>query len=241
MKNFKIITTLIAIFFLTQQSDAQIKFGITAGANLSKSEIDIGTISINTKHKPGLTIGVSAEKKIGTHFSLNSSILYNQKGYVLKDLFGANDDSKLIINYNYIDIPLEVGYTYKKFKITGGPYVSYALGGKASINDQSPVGYLIGEKYDDEPLKIKPSFKKVSIQNADPNVAYMHALDFGLNIGIGYKLGPCLIQAKYSLGINNISPRIEEVEGLPSMIEQNRSMSLTATYFFEKKNTKDKI
>ena len=70
--------------------------------------------------------------------------------------------------------------------------------------------------------------------DTDEFVSFHRALDYGLNVGLGYTAGPVLLSANYSLGLGNTIPGYdgggEDFSDDNKMT--NKGFSVSATYFF---------
>ncbi len=101
------------------------------------------------------------------------------------------------------------------FQVFAGPYVAVGLGGR-----QTGVGY---------------ETKNQNTTHSDFDYSYpltygqsggYRRLDLGVNVGVGYRVGPLQLQAGYGLGLRNLYRY-----ATPSY---NRVAQLTATYFWGK-------
>jgi hypothetical protein len=100
-----------------------------------------------------------------------------------------------------------VALSYINLPLMGKYYVMKGL----SIEAGPQVGYLVGADYDG--TDVKDNFKK---------------LDFGANIGIGYKLENGLnFGARYNLGLSNIN----NVDGISDK-NRNSVLQVSVGYFF---------
>ena len=80
------------------------------------------------------------------------------------------------LKLNYIDIPLDFVYNAGDLSINVGPYLGFLLSAKTSSGDIS--------------IDVKDS---------------VSSLDFGLNAGLAYNLGPVSVGAQYGLGLANVN------------------------------------
>jgi hypothetical protein len=93
------------------------------------------------------------------------------------------------------------------------------------------VTYQGHSESDKGEIKMKPAYEVVNHSNEE---GAFTALDYGFNAGVGYKVGPVLIQAGYSLGLGNMTPAYE---GDPASERDdykisNRVITLSVSYFF---------
>lgn len=117
--------------------------------------------------------------------------------------------------YNYLEIPIHFAYKLDAFQIYAGPYVAIGIGAKNEWDNIST--YDDGEVYRYEgENRYKPVFGEVGEGDISSGESPFRALDFGLNFGIGYEVGPILINAGYSMGLGNLTPAYEGFGGDPS-------------------------
>ena len=116
-KAFLTIITLSAFYFSNAQD-----FGVRAGVNYSKQ---ISFMDIED-YKLGYQAGLTSKIKLSEKLSFNPSLVWSTKGYAYKyDLYTNEDDAALIlkgkatnvVNFNFIEIPLNFGYTLKLGKV----------------------------------------------------------------------------------------------------------------------------
>jgi hypothetical protein len=180
----KKVVTLCSIVCLALGAKAQTSFGPMLGLNLSNANTKVFGDKIDTKMKIGFHVGAIANIAIGDHFSIMPGVLYSGKGAKI-------DDVDATASLNYIEVPINVAYWFGqpdggRFFIQAGPYLGYCLGGKAKIDGMDDETFKIGND------EMEDDFK---------------ALDFGVNLGLGYKLPMGLFaKAQYGLGLANILP-----------------------------------
>lgn len=209
-KTFLTIITLSTFFFTNAQD-----FGLRAGLNYSKQKDNF--IDKND-FKLGYQIGVTSKMDLGKNISFNPSLVWSTKGYKLKNDLYTNQDEGLnlnmklkeIVNLNYIEMPLNLGYTLKLGKVNpiiqAGPYLSYLISGKHT-------SYLDNKKY--------PSHKI--------DVRDLNRFDYGLNFSLGAEISKFQVLANYAYGIGN------QIKNSNSdYYIKNRSFQLMLNYYFKK-------
>lgn len=250
MKKSNRFLMLIALAALTFSASAQINFGIKVGGNLSnvKQDYKDSDYEIATKMKIGFHIGLTSDIPINEMFSFQPGLLFTTKGYNLDldELFedfegdiprSVNADGIEIDGYartslNYIEIPLNIAFKANDFQIFAGPYLALGIGGKDKMDfSVSAMGY--SEDFKEE-IKLKPAFGEVKDEDLGDDESAFSALDYGLNFGLGYNVGPILIQAGYSLGLGNITPKYEGMSDTDrsDYKDLNRVITLSVSYFF---------
>ncbi len=155
-------------------SQAQIKYGVKAGANFYKvtGEEDL---EASRKTKIGLAGGAFVNFSLSETFSVQPELLYSQEGNKQKE-GSASIDLKL----NYINIPVLLQYNASGFYGETGPQVGFLTSAKV----KSKMGS------DEETTDVKDSFKSI-------NFSWAVGLGYRLSNGLG-------IGARYNIGISNI-------------------------------------
>ncbi len=140
---------LFSIIFLTISINAQIKYGVTGGANFSKF---IGKDSRNFNFRTGLSAGAFLEYPINEYFSFIPQLLYSVKGAFSPAQPSLATTAKRIKGntptgavsggvdfaydvdekYEYVDIPLFLNYSLKfgktdRIMAFAGPSVNFLL------------------------------------------------------------------------------------------------------------------
>ena len=92
--------------------------GVKGGANWT--EVTANNFPKDRNYRTGLAIGITYDYLFKKHFSASADIIYNQRGFtndiIFTDDLGNPTGRKEIIklNYDYITIPLKVGFNYGK-------------------------------------------------------------------------------------------------------------------------------
>lgn len=119
MHKYMVTLAIVVSLFLTPSvSDAQIRFGIRAGANASN--ISFKNLP-NKSEKFGFHAGVFTEIPILPDFmTLQPELSYSVKGTTFKPL-----NTKQTLNMNYVDFFLPVAFKLSMFDLQVGPFASY--------------------------------------------------------------------------------------------------------------------
>lgn len=171
------------VFALVAQVAIAQSFGIKGGVNFANMSFSNSGLNISPKSIIGFHFGAVAEFELQESLSFNTGILYSLKGYKIKmDILGESMEATEKLNY--LEIPLNFAYKFplnetSKFFVQAGPYLGYALSGKA--------------KSDGESTDIK--FEKGG----------MKRLDFGIGFGPGVEFGPIVASVNYQLGLANVA------------------------------------
>lgn len=246
MKKLNVLLSLLILVGIAFSAKAQVEFGIKAGANFSNISQDFkdSDFEMTTKIKPGFHLGVIADVPFSDNFSFQPGLLYSSKGYNLdieksmENILGeplpdgASIDGYFRGTFNYIEVPLNFAFKANDFQIFAGPYVALGLSGKQKYD--FTIKYMGFSSSDDDEMKLKPVFGEVKAEDLDDDEDAFTALDYGINAGVGYKVGPVLIQAGYSLGLGNMTPLYEgdsDSDRADYKIS-NRVITLSASFFF---------
>lgn len=171
--------TLILIV-LTSYAFSQGHFvGMKGGLSFSKVR-DAVFYAKNIDMRKGFTVGLTYEYKLKNNILLGADLLYMQKGYNF-DISFTNEEGIVVgegkshHNYNYISLPLKVGYS---------------IGGKVSgFFNLGIVPALLTDAYYDisDPEGILPNmdeFKKQDIKESTPNFELSGLAEIGANYKI---------------------------------------------------------
>ncbi len=170
--------------------------------------------------------------------SLQTGLLFTRKGYTEKPI-GINPQGIISVegqskdSYNYIELPVSAAFKLKKFQIYAGPYIAIGISGKSKNEYTIITSTNVSESSGTVNYKSKFGEIKIDNNNNEPEY-YFRALDYGINLGIGYQLGPILINTGFSLGLGNMTPKYEGSDVHKDIKERNRVANLSVTYFFGK-------
>ena len=191
-----------------------------------KVGLNIATVSITGDNAPspssrvGFQVGATLDLPAGKLFSVQPSLLYTTKGYIVSQ---GGSDGTLTSNYVELPVNLVLGIPLSdNFKILGqlGPYVALCTGGKAKVSG-SVGGVSLDETRD---LKVGTG--------SDSDIK---AVDFGLNGGVGFEVSNIQAMVSYGVGLTNVSPNSTS-SGSSDAKVYNRTFQITLGYFFGGKN-----
>lgn len=204
----KITLLALAMLFVTVLSNAQLKFGVKAGANLSnfttKSEFIRYVNGANSYQ-----FGVLFQAKV-LDFAIQPEVLYSVKG----GKFNNSRLSSLLTDTEFesqnIEIPVNIQYGFDaglaRFYVQGGPYVAFLTGGKI---DGSTALFK----------NIKETF---------------NPMDFGLGLGAGAEMLGVQLAIRCDWGLSKIGKE-ELVPGNdvnPYNELKNTNVSISLAYLF---------
>lgn len=123
MKKFAVAVIVAVSGLLAVPANAQLRFGIKGGANISK--VSISKDVMNSDNVTGFNIGPMVEMKLPVvGIGLDAAILYSQRGVET-----LNETMKT----SYLDVPVnlkwKIGLPLVKPYLAAGPYVSFRVGG----------------------------------------------------------------------------------------------------------------
>jgi hypothetical protein len=202
-----ILTALVAVCGVFAMSAQATTYGAKVAYNSATvSDTDDAEEDVSSKPLSGFSIGAYAEISLSDAFSIQPEVLYSTKG-VKGESSEAGQSLEVTMKLSYIDIPVMAKYYVTKgFSLEVGPQVSFLLAadGESAISE--------GDDSVTVSVDIKDSFESV---------------DFGLNMGAGYKLDSGLnFGLRYGLGLATIVK--ESGDDSP----KNNVFSLSAGYSF---------
>lgn len=173
------LVAAIAVLGLSQ-TDAQVKFGIKAGPQLTNL---VGDDVEELDSKIGFNVGGYANIRFSEQFAFQPELVYSLQG-AKGEAFGTD----VTLNTSYINVPLMVKwYAYDGLNFEFGPQVGFNVASKVKV-DGSTLEIADGTYDFDE------------VYGEDPET-----VDFGVNIGAGYELPMGLnFGLRYSLGLTDI-------------------------------------
>lgn len=133
MKKIFGVIALAAAFMFAVPAQAQLKFGVKAGLNVSKASLDKGVLSAD--NRTGFFVGPMAEFTLPViGLGVDAALLYDNKSVKV----GAEGES-VSSTLHYIDIPINVKYTIGLGSLASvygatGPQFSYNIGGKSILD-----------------------------------------------------------------------------------------------------------
>jgi len=224
MKHLTRTLLIIGLIAINSQMQAQVKFGVKAGLNMANisQNFEDSDNEMATKMRFAYHFGGVVSFGFGDIVQLQTGILYSSKGgnIDLEDEFGSDVEVDGYYRYilHFVEIPANFIFGLPAgFQVYAGPYVAVGLGGREKWDYTAKSDtYELSAKGD---IKLKPVFGKVGEGDLGDDEDAFYALDFGLNFGIGYEVGPVLIHTGYSLGLGNM---FAESEGSDMARKDNR-------------------
>lgn len=186
---------LITGLMCSSSTFAQANVWFGGGVNFSKMRKVYANEAFSTEDTPrtGFNLGLSFAQSINENMGIETSVIYDTKGYVTKMDDALN--TTLRFKTHYLDIyPVSLQYYVPysdKSRFYGelGPYLGVGLFGKQSQRDDN--GY--------------------NEEDIDWGALELERFDFGLNLGVGYELNKALqCELSYDLGLKNITDNTNE-------------------------------
>ncbi len=203
MKKLFLLTALV-LFSLTI-SIAQVNFGAKAGVNFSNFSGD----NEHNEMRTGFHVGVVAELEISEQFSVQPELVYSAQGADYKNSGFEGGFYDGAYKLNYINVPVVAKY-----------YVSEGL----SLEVGPQVGFLISAKEDWEDINTGESAEDDDVKDS------FKGIDFGANLGIGYKMESGLnFGAHYNLGFADLN---DDPETFGTDTYKNSVIQVSVGYFF---------
>jgi hypothetical protein len=174
------ILVVVAVAILTAGSaQAQFKFGVRAGFNLTNlsfgKELPGSLIRSDTRFKPGFQMGVVGDYSFGESFAIQPGLVFATQGCAIKHYDGTE-------NLYYLQLPVNARYQLDlgqtKLLLQAGPYLGYGLGGEWEDGEDIVMG-----SGDDADYK---------------------AFDFGVGVGAGLRFGKIQAVLGYNIGLIDI-------------------------------------
>ncbi len=198
----KIFAAAALMLLIAVPASAQFSYGLKAGLNVSKASLDWSTVS--SDNQTGFFVGPMVEFTVPlVGVGVDASLLYNNKGMKLKDITSGNSFSQTL---QYIDIPINLKYTYGLGSIAG---VFVTTGPQFSFNISS------------KKLKIADYTLKSS--------------EFSWNVGLGAKLlGHLQVAYNYNIAIGKTS-EFEYYDTAMNLVKgklKNNTHQISLAYMF---------
>lgn len=172
MKKSVVLIVIVLLGFVAVPAEAQIKFGVKGGVNVSKASISKEVLA--TKNVTGFNIGPMVEFQLPlVGVGMDAALLYSQKGFKAQDDGGIDKSMKT----DYLEIPVnfkwKIGIPLVKFFLAAGPYINFRVAGDKIWEIPGGVG---------DQLKSKSFGAGL---NFGAGVELLSHLQLGFNYGLG--------------------------------------------------------
>lgn len=177
-------------------------FGIFAGINFQNiNGKDASGIELENDLVLRYNAGVNFEIPIAPEFYIQPGLQFIAKGTKGPMMYTTNSETHTInreLKMNYLEVP--ISFVFKPLLGNGhmilgfGPYISYALNGKATFTGETV------------PADVDIQFMKSAPINDPNNLIYFKRMDMGANFFVGYQLANGInILLNSQLGLANIN------------------------------------
>ena len=199
----KNILILCLGLFFSVNIDAQSRWGIKAGVNLSEINTKVRAYKVDgTNVRFGFHAGLMFEYDIIPAFVLQHELLFIQNG-TSTDAEAGEYNRKNTTTINQLQLPINLKYNLGldnlRLFITTGPYIGYGLSAKREISGENTSVDLYNEN--------------------------LKRFDFGVGIGAGINLRHFIFGINYQHGIINLS-KIYDIK------YKMRTLQLSLGYLF---------
>jgi hypothetical protein len=203
MKNLLKLVMVVCLMFAVGSLQAQTKFGIKGGLNMSTMTFKMMGITVDPKSLMGFHFGAIAEMPLSGNLFVQPGIFYSSKG----SKFEVGTE-KFQANPTFIDIPINLLYKLDlgsaRLVVNAGPYLAYGISGDQDFSTGTKEAIKWGS-------------------NAETDM--MKPMDYGLNFGAGVELSSIIISVNYGLGLSNLSPE-------SSVTFKNKVIGISVAYMF---------
>lgn len=182
------------------QTDAQVKFGVKAGPQITNLIGD--DVSDDKEAKVGVNVGGYANIRFSEQLAFQPELLFSLQGNKQtekEEALGTTTTWESKNNLSYINVPLMLKwYAYEGLNFEFGPQVGFNVGAKNETT-----------------MKISNNDGTITTES-DRDIENIETVDFGLNIGAGYELPMGLnFGLRYTHGLTNI---VKDVDAKNSVI-----------------------
>lgn len=207
---FVIIFCLFASLCKAQENRWSVN--LTAGMGFSNVYVDTDN-QTNSDVKPGYQFGGSVRYTFPYRMFLQSGLILQSKGAKYQEqntywsgggLILENEHNglhltkqKTSVNSIYLQLPLIIGYKFMlkddvSINISGGPYLAYGIGGRATIDSQSETGEMVTDH--------KNIFGNDAWKRFDSGVIATLGVEFRkISLNMGYDFGMINIDRVYDV------------------------------------------
>lgn len=130
MKKHLLSIVFVAVALMTSSvADAQIRFGVKAGLNLSSLSLTSSNLTWDFKHQAGFHVGAVVDFKVPlAGLGADISVLYDQRNFKTSNGDGTFSNDKL----KYLSFPINIKYTFgfdevASLYLATGPQFSFNL------------------------------------------------------------------------------------------------------------------
>lgn len=190
-------------------------------AGITYSSIHISDDMLDGEDGPdskiGFMLGAALEIGLNEKFAVQPELVFIQKGAQSEESAGG-ETLKQTLTINYLEVPVLFKAKFGKFYANAGPSFAFGLGGKDKWEYTAP-GISEEEEYDvkfgDDPGNTDDTY-------------FDNAFDLGFQLGVGYQVGPVVLDLRYGLGLSNLNDEPDGFSG--DWAIKNRSLQFTVGF-----------
>jgi len=241
----KALFLAIAFSLTASFAFSQLSFGPRVGLNISKYDYNWNTNweEPEVKFRFGQSVGAVMNLNLGKIILFQPAVSLIVKG-VANDVTSWESGDKIYQGYQrdrilYLEIPLNfaVGINVGpgNLQIFAGPYVAIGLNGTQVMDYEKNENGIRTTTSGTENIELTNSmtqseFEKDKISNRR---SAQRSLDYGFDVGLGYKVNHLLFNVGYAMGLANLQPDISGDEYKAEDYKySNRTIFITVAWLF---------
>ncbi len=231
----KVLFAALAVCLLAAQPiQAQLRFGIKGGANITSLSADKNAMINEIKNAANYQVGALVQIGFG-NFAIQPELIFTTKGAELVN-DGANDALNLYGNLtgkdvpntftlstSYLELPINLQYGFKlgslaRVYVQAGPYASLLLADEMKGFESFYAEY-------------KETVAEISDGSAD----FVNKLDFGVGVGAGIEVLFLQLAVKYDFSLTEFKEITSKIGNADLNIMsgmQNRNLSISLGILF---------
>jgi hypothetical protein len=222
-KSFYLLAVCAMMLLINNANAQETKFGIKAGVHGANFSSDIP--DFESDMKIGFHIGGSVLLGLSDNFGINADVLYSIKGakQTVEQTETVGSVSVTLkgdetVSISYLEIPILARYTLESgLYFNAGPYLGLRMGYKSEY-DYTMTTTING---------VSTSTSESGSSTEDEGIT---SSDFGLKVGLGYKLESGLdFGLNYGMGFGNV---LDSDAGGDDYYIRNSTIGLTIGYWF---------
>ena len=203
---------LFTLLFAVPIAQAQVSVGAKVGGSLTsfRFHYDNSEIRQDPQLLPRFTFGLILNWQLNDLLAFQPQVLYSGKGagfnvdsfyWALEDVDAKGSSQRSI---NYLEVPVNVVLSFGEpakgqFQVFAGPYIAYALSGIG--RDDWEATYTIPGTNERRTDKVE---ERTTLRFGSENSDHYRKLDYGLNVGVGFRISLIQAQVGYGLGLANL-------------------------------------
>ncbi|MFZ4784189.1 MAG: porin family protein [Flavobacteriales bacterium] len=215
-KNITLLMFAVAVFLVSNTSNAQLSYGGRLGlnlANISGDYEDSEAPGMLTSFYVGGALNYELSDKLFLAPELNFSVKGARSNYESTiTFFGVTTTTKVDVksSMSYLEVPINIGFKFSDaLSVKAGPYIGLLMSAKSKGTSEATIdGVTTTTDVDDD------------------SKDGLAGTDFGVNVGLAYALESGLgFEARFSQGLSNIY----DIDGLDDKFS-NRVISIGVFY-----------